>query len=697
MSTPVADFHVFTSELTDLGVLYRSQSNDLSVWIRIADFDGETLSMNENLGPLDDLLVQQVHSALEKVAQIAKCPPLKTEISEAKRLVAQQRWKKREMQENAKREFAQRMQQWRTAKQIRNGRADAAVQCSMASAPELLRSWMSAHLPANTASLIVNCVNNADKGSPRYTSEIWDIAMCLYLSSAKTYQLMRQILQMPAVSTLYEHYSALINHEKQRLMDDSQIAESLRQVCKQIDAMHACTQFTLAIDAFSFRTFTPATVGARSQTRPGSDPTATAPEYSNGFLMLLIPLDYRLSVKLVHLELSTTGAYNAEINKKAEFIMRTANEMGIRIWFRATDGDPGVANSHNDFYEQHVRGRTSNYGTLITSVWSWLCGDCQSFVPVSDPLHIFKNIRARFIASPISLFPNCVPTNIESVQRVLSLGHVLDDATQLGKMRDNYTLALFTFANVSALIRAEKYTSAFLLLPFACWMAVLFSDRITLQLRLFLSELSFQLIASYLEAFDELKCHGVTQQKSDESPAITFAKSHYARRMLNTLCAFGVALQFGSDSLRMDSLGTHLVENAIGITRSTSADPRCTRIISTYARNELRKEIAERLGLTLYVQGRLNAGGCKIDPDSVMQEMHEELISKPGDWNSPDIITLARALCCPDTCTAMETEAREFANELNVVATSDTVELSEPNAAANCGILARLFEFHKSH
>ena len=697
MSTPVADFYVFTSQLTDLGVLYRSQSNNLSVWIRIADFDGETLSMNENLGPLDDPLVQQVHSALEKVAQSAKCPPPKTETSEAMRLVAQKRWKKREMQENAKREFAQRMQQWRTAKQIRNGRADAAVQCSMASAPELLHSWMSAHLPANTASLIVNCVNNADKGSPRYTSEIWDIAMCLYLSSAKTYQLLRQVLQMPAVSTLYEHYSASINYEKQRLMDDSQIIESLRQVRKQIDAMHACSQFTLAIDAFSFRTFTPATIGARSQTKSPSDTNTTDPEYSNGFLMLLIPLDYRLPVKLVHLELSPTGAYNAEINKKAELIMRTANEMEIRVWFRATDGDPGVANSHNDFYEQHLLGRTSNYGTLITSVWMWLCGDCQTFVPVSDPLHIFKNIRARFIASPISLFPNCVPTNIEAVQRVLSLGPVLDDATQLGKMRDNYTLALFTFANVSALIRAKEYTSAFLMLPFACWMAVLFSDRITLQLRLFLCELSFQLIAAYLEAFDDLKAHGVTQQKSDEGAAITFTKSHYARRMLNTLCGFGVALQFGSDSIRMDSLGTHLVENAIGVARSTSADPRCTRIISTYARNELRKEIAERLGLTLYVQGRLNAGGCKIDPDSVMQQAHEELISKPGEWNVPDILTLARALCCPDTCTAMETEACQFANELDIVAASNIVELYEPNAAANCGILARLLEFHKSH
>lgn len=686
----VADFHVFRSESWDIGVLCQSQSGTLSAWVRIADFDGETTSMNESLGTIDAELVGAVHSALDRVTKTVMSPPQKKNLSEVRRLAAQQRWKKRDMQEDAKKEFWQRMQRWKATPETRNCMSDAAVQCSVASAPELIHSWIHAHLPSKTASLIVNTLNNADKGSPRYTSDIWDLSMCLYLSSAKTYQILRQIIQIPAVSSLYDHYSASISQAKQRLVDDSQIAESLRAVQQKIDTItasgtHANTQFTLAIDAFSFRVFTGATIGAPSQRRSPNDPDPTAPAYNNGFLMLLIPLDYRLPAKLIHLELSTTGAYNAEINEKAALIMKTANDMGIRIWFRATDGDPGVANSHNDFYEEHLLGKTSNYGKMVTSIWTWLCSDCQTFVPVSDPLHIFKNIRARFITSPISLFPNCIPTNIDSIRKVLPLGPALDDATQLGKMRDNYTVSLFTFANVSSLLKAKEYTSAFLILPFACWMVVLFSDRITLQLRLFLCELAFQLIVSYLDAFDELK--------SDESEGLTFTKSHYARRMLNTLCTFGVALNFGSDSIRMDSIGTHLVENAIGIARSTSADPRCTRIISTYARNELRKEIAERLGLTLYVQRRLNAGGCKIDRDSVLQEIHEELISKPEEWNIPYILTLARALCGKDTCAAMERDALQFASNLDALAVSDTVELYEPNAAANCGIIARLIEF----
>lgn len=197
----------------------------------------------------------------------------------------------------------------------------------------------------------------------------------------------------------------------------------------------------------------------------------------------------------------------------------------------------------------------------------------------------------------------------------------------------------------------------------------------------------------YVDAFDDLKEDGVTQQKSPESPGITFAKSHYAKRMLNTLCGFGVALVFGSDSFRIDSIGTHLVENAIGIARSTSADPRWARIVTTYAHNELRKELASRLGLTLHVQGRLNDGGCKIDRDAVMQQQHENLVSKPEEWNIPYILSLVRSLCNQDTVAAMEGDALTFAHDLDALAKVDRADCFEPNTTANCGIMARLIEF----
>ena len=100
---------------------------------------------------------------------------------------------------------------------------------------------------------------------------------------------------------------------------------------------------------------------------------------------------------------------------------------------------------------------------------------------------------------------------------------------------------------------------------------------------------------------------------------------------INLIVAIGVALMFGPDNLRMDSLGTHLVENTIGIARSASFDPRWPVILSSFAHAELRKQLADKLGLTLHVSKRINQGGCKLENDDPSK------IKTPEWWNSYDI------------------------------------------------------------
>ena len=47
----------------------------------------------------------------------------------------------------------------------------------------------------------------------------------------------------------------------------------------------------------------------------------------------------------------------------------------------------------------------------------------------------------------------------------------------------------------------------------------------------------------------------------------------------------------------------HLVKNAIGVAKATSADPRYERIVTTHAHGQLRKNLASELGITIYVPG----------------------------------------------------------------------------------------------
>ena len=91
------------------------------------------------------------------------------------------------------------------------------------------------------------------------------------------------------------------------------------------------------------------------------------------------------------------------------------------------------------------------------------------------------------------------------------------------------------------------------------------------------------------DEFPTLAKNGILQKGTE---SVTIAEAHYIKRILNSLVAFGVVLIFGDERLRTDALGTHLVENSIGIARQTSFDPRWERILATYCHAEERKELA---------------------------------------------------------------------------------------------------------
>ena len=718
-----------------IGVLRRWPENDILVWKPVdapdPAFDVVCREMIAEINRISALrlelsqpVIVDVYSNPESTLPDQECSPNPASLSVVRTdakfaAMARTRWQNQQGKKEDGKTFYARMQLCK-GKGLAKSRYDVAIQCDTAHTTELLCNWIEQSFPPAGAAVLVNSIINIDREKPTYTPMMFDIAMCIYLTSAKTYKLMKQLLRWPSVSCLYNHYSESMNRVKSQLTDINQVVESLRQVKTNVDALRSAgtrvaTQFTLAIDAFSFRTFQGSPMSPNQKRAPSKDCDVTADgerqssqegenrtmtqEFNNGFIMLLIPHDYKLPPQLIHLAISTTGAYNKEIDEKVSLIMKEANDAKLRIWFRATDGDPGVAQSHNDFYQNQLLKHIMNYENLILSVWTWLCHDVQTFIPISDPLHIWKNIRARFISRKIVLFNGSHPTDIEAVRKRLKIGNVLDDESQIGKMRDQYVTALFTFKNVCKLLRAKEYTSACLFLPFACWLAATFSPRIDRELRIFLCELAFQVLRTYYEEFPMLKKAGITQYGRRKQTPSLFSRSHYVKRMLNTLCAFGVTLVFGSDSVRMDGLGTHLVENTIGLARSTCSDPRYVRILTTYAHNEMRKELAARLGLVLHVQGRVNDGGCKVDLDADMKKLMKgntkSLQTKPQRWTIPYVINLVRSLCSPDVAPAMERDALEFANELesmSFISESQTSN-STPSAAANSGIMARLLNF----
>ena len=136
-----------------------------------------------------------------------------------------------------------------------------------------------------------------------------------------------------------------------------------------------------------------------------------------------------------------------------------------------------------------------------------------------------------------------------------------------------------------------------------------------------------------------------SNQKSSEK--VTFHEEQYLIRMQNTLIATAIALLFSSQFVRVDGVGTHLVENSIGIARQSANDPRWQRIITAFSHANIRKKIAKKYNIKLHVQGRINDGGAKVDEKSEAEKVSEDLISKPSDWSITRIIELFHAICVP--------------------------------------------------
>ena len=679
-----------------LGILYSSSADTsmgpgFTLWKHVGDPCSNVFDLLQYV--YCEFMRDDVENSESGSGQIPHCDGARSDLSDKRRAAIMARWEK----ERHKKELSERKCAKMTKQRQRAERCEACTQTKMSCLGGNCDKQAQKPLLRLGNLFVSENLENFARKSPRYSDTYYDIAALIYLSSPKSYRIARQIVVLPSVSSIYREYAGKFHQTSEKILSLSQLEQSLSDVKEAIKQLERAGQkvnpvCTLGIDAFCFRSFSGRTMGTSNKKKVIQQIIETAIQedagetsvvmegdvtYNYGFLFLLIPHDYRLPVKLLHLCPAETGCYNAKIAKKAREIRKVARDAKLQIWC---------------FFFECINGKTSNFQDLALSVYKWLHADNDRCAPISDPLHVLKNMRAKLLAHSIMLYSGCPSTSLQSMRSVLNVGSALTDDSQIGKMRDAYVVSLFTFSNVHKLMTSGHYVEACFLFPFACWTAVIFSDGIELELRLFLVELAFQIIHSWYVEAPLLVGSGV-HARGAVKEVTTFCDSQYTRRMLNTLVMFGVALMFGCDNMRMDALGTHLVENSIGIARASSNDPRYERIIQTYTHAEVRKEIAAKLGICLYVPGRVNQGGCKVDPD--YRCAGRSLKSKPSRWRVDGILQLLRGLCQPETAEFMSKKLKKFLSELaQLIPILDRHEYNI-NSAANCGIMARIISLVK--
>ena len=135
----------------------------------------------------------------------------------------------------------------------------------------------------------------------RYSDFLYDISELLKTTSRKTYRILRQLLPLPSEVSLFSKFGQMVRSKKKELTDLAQLEGRIQTLLS--DSKIRDTPVTIAIDAFSFRTFTGRTIAGEN----------TCEVYSNAFLFLLVPLDFSIPVQVLHLEKRATGSYDDSI------------------------------------------------------------------------------------------------------------------------------------------------------------------------------------------------------------------------------------------------------------------------------------------------------------------------------------------------------------------------------------------------
>ena len=152
--------------------------------------------------------------------------------------------------------------------------------------------------------------------------------------------------------------------------------------------------------------------------------------------------------------------------------------------------------------------------------------------------------------------------------------------------------------------------------------------------------------------------------------------------------SFGLGLAFGPNVVRLDAMGTHLVENAIGVARSTANSTRYAAIISAFATAEIRKELARKYKIPLHIPRRINDGGAKVNTLADDGVQHQE------QWDANDISSMFVELCNHDLMKSARMDLQEFLVSLKqFVASLDITELPGISEVSNALIIQRNYKF----
>ena len=445
-------------------------------------------------------------------------------------------------------------------------------------------------------SILSDIFHNIDKGNgARYLEETKLYSYNLFSKSPSAYAYLRSVFPFPSESILHENFhSAVIEHKKE-LTDISKIVKRFEYQKKVYNLKDEKIKSCLAVDAFA------GTILRKIKSNDESD------NCKHIFLFLICPLDVRYKPFIIHLKKNINGNANLEIDSLINEVIEKSKETNFPINYCAVDGD-----SH---YSHFFKNQIDTIMQLINDFKDLdMLNEEISKLPyifISDPLHIWKNQRSRVLDNKVVVNPHIKSRYVTglNINKVLELGPILTDFSNLSKMRDKFATGLFNFRNSKELLTKYSMESFFFIFLNSLWVESLLNIYISPDTRIYLlSILLNKLISIYKDLKDNGLPYNVSFKRSAHNDFLTMFTLEKLERMIPTVVITRFEICNGNLLLGLDRLGTHVAENKIGNIRSlVNQDETIGKLIHIAAKNDFIKTLSKANDEKR--KTRLNQGG----------------------------------------------------------------------------------------
>ena len=439
-----------------------------------------------------------------------------------------------------------------------------------------------------TETVITNMIFNSHVRpcGRRYPQAIYDLSYILYIHSNITYKIMRTFLPLPSETMLRKKFGDVFQEEKSNLLDSNQIQLILNEFKEEFSDDNGEVYATIAYDA--------ATV----------DPVIS--NDSNLFVFNVQPLDGTKSSFICHISQNASGKTDEGIKSVVKQIVEAGEKSGIHFLYVATDGETGTNKMHNDFFKFVNDLNTVDFDQIIDNVSNY-----PDLIPVSDFLHILKDLRTRFSTNNISMFPGAPIFNAQQINEILKLDEIVIKASGPASMRDDLALNLFCSQNLELLAQHNEYCAFSFLFPFTLISLAIQSEKLTTNSRYKLIKIAYNVIISLRQ-----NAKGLRSKKSQKSPnvEVRFALENTCKRILNTIIALGYSMKYFEENLSLSRLFTHTVEFIFGnMRRLCYGNDRSDRAIHALTKQQKSKKLLQKYNLDqIHVRGRIDAAEDNI-------------------------------------------------------------------------------------